>query len=289
MGVDALSWRFVAIWACVCLLSGCSQLGAYNAVVPKDGATRIADDVAYGSDPRQMLDVYAPQSDQSVKGTVVFVYGGSWDSGSKSDYEFVGRAFAGYGYVTAVIDYRLVPDIRYPEFVRDTAKAVAWTVRNIERYGGKSDRVFLIGHSAGAYNVMMTALAPEFLGKEGLSPAVLSGAVGLSGPYDFLPLQVDATKNAFGQVPNLERTQPVNRVAPSTAIPPIFLATGLEDDTVLPRNSERLARELHDAGKSADIRTYAELGHVGTLMALSKPLRSRAPVLSDVLEFLGRR
>jgi acetyl esterase/lipase len=281
----------VTLWlAClaICLgfLSACSQLGAFNAVISKDDATRVARDVTYGPDPRQRLDIYAPPKGRTVRGTVVFVYGGSWDSGAKEDYSFVGRAFANNGYTTAVIDYRLVPRIRYPAFVQDTAKAVAWTVRNISEYGGNPDRVFLIGHSAGAYNTVMTAIAPEFLRAEGLEPSALSGAVGLSGPYDFLPLDVEATREAFGGVRNLETTQPVNIVNRGRASPPIFLATGLRDETVMPKNSEALGHELKAAGKIVELREYPDLSHVGTLLALSKPFRGRAPVLHDVLKFM---
>lgn len=267
------------------LTAGCSRLGAFDAVIPKDSGSHLAaSDIAYGDQPRQKLDVYMP--DSAARGTVVFVYGGSWNSGDKSDYGFVGKALASRGYATVILDYRLVPDVRYPVFVQDTAAAIAWASRNMASLGVKPRKLYVVGHSAGAYNAMMVAIAPEFLAREGLSTAALSGAVGLSGPYDFLPLDVDETREAFAGIKDLKRTQPVDRVVRATPIAPAFLATGDADTLVMPRNTYALASRLRAAGKSVQSKTYPGVDHTGTLLAIAKPLRDRAPVLDDVVSFL---
>lgn len=270
--------------------AGCSRLGAFNAVVPKDGGVKVAASaVAYGADARQKLDIYAPSDATASKGVIVFFYGGSWNSGDRGDYAFAARAFASRGYTTAVLDYRLVPEFRYPAFIEDGAKAVAWVHRNIARYGGDPDRIFLVGHSAGAYNEMMVALAPEFLRVEGLQTNVVKAVVGISGPYDFLPLAVDETREAFKGVSNLPATQPINRVARNRYAPPMLLLHGEADDFVYPRNSKRLAAVLRRAGHSVEERYYPGVDHVGTLLAISRPLRDRAPVVDDVVRFLDAR
>ncbi len=267
-------------------LAGCSPLGAFNAVIPKDrGVTVVARGVSYGPEPRQKLDIYAPPEGAGNNGVVVFVYGGSWNSGSKSDYAFAGRAFAAQGFVTMVFDYRLVPAIRYPVFVEDSAKAVAWAYRNAATYGGDQKRLYLVGHSAGAYNAMMVALAPQFLQAEGLSPSILRAAAGLSGPYDFLPLDVDSTREAFSRAPDLPATQPINYVRPGRATPPIFVATGDADDLVKPRNTRALAAVLRGAGHRVEEKYYPGIDHAGTLLAIAKPLRKNAPVVEDVAGF----
>ena len=141
-------------------LSGCSSLGVLNAVLLKDsGSTLAASDVSYGSDERQKLDVYAPSDEPAniKRDVVVFVYGGSWDNGSRSNYSFAGRAFAAQGYVTVIGDYRLVPEHPYPDFVQDTASVVAWAHRNAARFGGDPDRVTIAGESAGAQDVVVAA------------------------------------------------------------------------------------------------------------------------------------
>jgi acetyl esterase/lipase len=267
-------------------VAGCTQLGAFNAVIPHDRGVRlVASDIAYGAESRQRLDIYRPPAIEASAGVIVFVYGGSWSSGRKQDYAFVAKALAAGGFVTVLFDYRLVPDIRYPVFVEDAAKAVAWTYRNIEDYGGDPERLFLAGHSAGAYSALMVALAPEFLAAEGLPASVVKGIAGLSGPYDFLPLDSDATRAAFGGFAQLERTQPVNRV--SGDAPPLFLATGEADTLVYPRNTRALAKAARQAGVRVETRFYSGVDHAGTLLALSRPLRNRAPVLEDVTDFFA--
>lgn len=275
-----------AIALCLSLVPvACSPLGAYNAVIAKDaGGARVASDIAYGSDARQRLDVYAP--DGPSRGVVVFVYGGSWNSGARGDYAFVGRALAARGYVTVIPDYRLVPTVRYPDFVQDTARAVAWTSRNAAQYGGDAGGLFVVGHSAGAYNALMVALAPEFLADEGLSPSIVTAAAGLSGPYDFLPLAGNVTKAAFGGARDLDATQPVNRAQAGRGTPAVFLAHGEADTVVLPRNSRVLADRLREAGKRVDTKFYPGVDHVGTLLAISRPRRDTLPVLDDLVAFL---
>ncbi|MBS9721906.1 alpha/beta hydrolase [Tianweitania sp. BSSL-BM11] len=271
-------------------LSGCSSLGVLNAVLPKDaGSSQVASDVAYGSDPRQKLDVYAPTNEAATgkRDVVVFVYGGSWDNGSRSNYSFAGRAFASKGFVTVIGDYRLVPDHPYPDFVQDTASVVAWAHRNAARFGGDPNRIFLVGHSAGAYNAAMVAFAPNFLQADGVSPDVVKGFAGLAGPYDFLPLDVDASIAAFGHLSpdDLRLSQPINRIASDTYAPPAFLATGADDTTVRPRNTEQLAEVLRAHGHSVQTKIYPDLGHAGLVLALSRPLRNKAPALDDVVAF----
>lgn len=265
--------------------AGCSPLGAFNALVPQDAARLVARDIAYGPDARQRLDLYAPGDGSASAGVLVFVYGGSWSSGRRQDYGFAAKAFASRGYLTVVFDYRLVPEHRYPVFVEDTARAVAWAKANAPGYGGNPDRLFLVGHSAGAYNAMMVALAPEFLAAEGISTSDLGGVAGLSGPYDFLPLDVDATREAFKGVADLETTQPVNRVRRGTREPRVFLATGDADTTVKPRNTKALDEALKAQGRLVETHLYPGVDHAGTLLAISRPLRGRAPVVEQIDRF----
>lgn len=266
------------------LLSGCSKLGLFDAVVPHDrGAETAATDVPYGPHPRQQLDVYRPQEPSDPRPVVLFIYGGSWSNGSKDHYGFAGKAFAAAGFVTVVADYRLVPDVRYPAFLADNASALAWVQRRIAGYGGDPERIFLAGHSAGAYNAVMLALAPSFLAAEGLDPAVIKGVAGISGPYDFYPFDTEATRAAFAGIENPPSSQPVNRVG-ATA-PPMLLVTGESDRTVRPANTAALARQLAAHGVAHQTRYYPGLDHAGALLAISRPLRRTAPVLEDVVAF----
>ncbi len=270
------------------VVAACSPLGTLNGLnnlAPGDrGVRKLASGVAFGSDPRQRLDVYGPARADGPAPVVAFFYGGSWASGSRAGYGFAAKAFASRGYTVVIPDYRLVPDVHFPAFVEDGAAAIAWTQASIAAHGGDPARVALVGHSAGAHIAMLLALDPRWLRAAGSDPARLRAAVGIAGPYDFLPLSVGATKNAFGQAPDATLTQPINFARRDA--PPILLATGTEDTMVLPRNSRKLAKALQAAGATVELKEYDGLGHVGAVLALSKPFRGRAPLLADTLAFL---
>ncbi len=270
------------------LAAACSPLGLMNAVVPKDaGSTLAAADLAFGPHPRQRFDVYVP--DDGVAGRpaplLLFLYGGSWRQGDKANYGFVGRAFAARGFVTAIPDYRLVPEVRYPDFVVDAGLALAAFRREAPAFGGDGGPVRLAGHSAGAYNAVMLALAPELQAASGIGDGAIRAVAALSGPYDFLPLRVRATREAFAGVADLEATQPVNRVRPDA--PPMLLANGSDDGVVVPANIHRLGAELLALGNTVVLREYAGLGHVGPLVDIARPLRWRSDVLDDVTRFFA--
>jgi acetyl esterase/lipase len=276
-------WRRALPAALIAFATGaCSPLSLFDALVPKDpGVQLVAKDVAFGSGPRQRMDVYRPRTTSSAAlPIIVFIYGGSWQSGSKSGYSFVGRALAGRGFVVAIPDYRPVPQVRYPVFLQDNAAAVEWVIAHAHELGGDPHRIILSGHSAGAYNAAMLALDPRWLGKD---RSRVRGLIGLAGPYDFLPLKGDIVQQAFGGVADPASTQPVRYVQPGD--PPAFLATGAKDDFVRPRNSDSLAARLRSAGVPVERKTYPGVGHVGLLTAIAKPLRGRASVLDDMAAF----
>ncbi len=263
------------------LAAACSPLRTFDAVVPKDGGVRLVmRDAAFGPDPRQRLDVYAPTDGKAVHPVIVFFYGGSWNSGTKAGYSFVGRALAARGFVVAVPDYRLVPQVRFPAFLEDNAAAVRWVRGHVGRLGGDPDRLVLAGHSAGAYEAAMLALDPRWLGAD---RAAVRGWAGLAGPYDFLPFDQPVTQAAFGAATDPRETQPITYAGAGD--PPAFLATGDDDTLVLPRNSDALAARLTAAGVPVQRRRYAGIGHVGLVTAIARPFRHRAPVLDDMVAF----
>lgn len=265
------------------LVAACSPLATFDHLVPKDGGgRRVAEALAYGSDARQRLDIYAPRSaGVGERPVVVFFYGGSWNSGTRSGYAFVGRALAAQGFVVVIPDYRLVPAIRYPAFVEDGAAAVRWTKGHIAGFGGDPAKLVLMGHSAGAYIAAMLAVDDRWLGHDRQS---VRGLVGLAGPYDFAPFDVDVSRAAFGAWPRPEETQPVHWAGAGD--PPSLLLVGAEDKTVLPRNSEALAARLRAGGVPVTLRAYPKLGHVGMILSVARPFRGRAPVVADVAAFV---
>lgn len=266
------------------LLAGCSPLRLINELAP-DETYRRTPDLAYGEHPRQRLDVYEPTRGARPAPVVVFFYGGSWRAGSRADYLFVGEALASRGFVAAVADYRLYPEVRFPAFVDDSAAAVAWMRDKASSFGADPGRLFVMGHSAGAYNAAMVALNDAYLRRVAPPPTKVAGFVGLAGPYDFLPLESRLLRSIFGWPNTSPETQPIRFVSPDA--PPALLITAERDGIVSPGNSARLAARLREAGRPVREVTYARLDHRTLVGALAAPLRDLAPVLDEIAVFVS--
>lgn len=265
------------------VLSACSAGRILNGLAPTAGVT-LTRDIPYTSGHRHGLDMFVPARNEPAP-VVVFIHGGGWTSGNKSNYRFVGAALARRGFLTVVPDYRLFPEVRFPAFLRDNVAAVAWTKAHIARFGGDPRRIFLMGHSAGAYNAAMLTLEKQWLGAADLDPdRDVAGMIGLAGPYDFLPLQDPELRQIFAPSPDLGLTQPITFTRGDA--PPMFLATGTTDLTVLPTNTERLAAAVYREGGRVEARLYPRVNHAGIIGAMAGVLRWLAPTLSDVTTFV---
>ena len=111
------------------LLAACSPAALFDLTVPRAGY-HVERNLAYGPDARQKLDLYVPDRLAAPAPVLLFFYGGSWKSGSKSLYRAFGQAFASQGMIVAIADYRLYPLVRYPAFLEDGALAFAWLHRH---------------------------------------------------------------------------------------------------------------------------------------------------------------
>ncbi len=259
-------------------------LGLLNLLMPKERTShRVARHVRYGAHPRQQMDIFAPRGGSRPWPVIYFVYGGSWNMGERGYYEFAGRALAAAGFVVVIADYRLVPEVEYPTFLDDCAAGFAHVVTHVAEYGGDPSRIALMGHSAGAYSAVMLILAERYLRAMGFADRV-KAVVGLSGPYDFYPFDVDVSIRAFGATADPKATQPVNLVRGD--LPPMFLATGDIDTLVYPHNTVALAAKLRSSGNSVVETHYKGIGHPGTLLALGAFGRRSATVLTDTVAFL---
>ena len=216
---------------------------------------------------------------------IVFFYGGSWKAGNKKMYPFVAATLARHGAVVVVPDYRLYPQVRFPAFLADCADATAWTFAHLGQIGGDPDRVFLMGHSAGAYNAIMLALDPHYLAAAGTSRNLLAGAIGLAGPYDFKPLQEPDVSAVFGAIRNDPSGQVISFA--DAHAPPLLLLAGTADMQVKPRNTTALAARLRQAGRQVEERLYPGVGHIGLVIALAPLFQGKAPVLADVDAFVA--
>ena len=265
------------------LISACSPSSVLNALAPRDGIA-VTNDISYGDGPRHTLDVYAPREAAGPTPVVVFFYGGNWDSGAKAMYRFVGAALAARGVLTVIPDYRLYPQVRFPDFIRDAAGAIAWTRANAAQFGGDPHRLFLMGHSAGAQIATLVALDFTYLRSVGLSPRDVCGVIGLAGPYDFLPLHDAELQVIFGPEAERPRSQPINYA--SSQAPPMLLLAGRDDDTVDPGNTLRLAARLRAMDASVQNELYPGVGHKALIAAFARPLGFLAPVREATVRFV---
>lgn len=274
------AWRYALSTNAVALLDGIDVIAG-----GRSGATLAAHDMPFGPLPAQKLEVYTPAIAGTKRPVLVFFYGGGWRTGSQRDYHFIGRNFAREGYVVVIPGYRLTPDGIFPHMLEDGAKGLAWVRDHVAEYGGDPEQIYLIGHSAGAYNALMLTLDRQWLGREGVPEGFIKGAIGLAGPYDFYPFDSDNSRAAFGAAPRPEATQPVNFARGDA--PPMLLLSGTDDTTVKPRNSLALAKAMSAAGVPTQAVLFKGMSHAGIIMTLARPFDRDRRVKDAVLAFLA--
>ena len=270
--------------------NGPAVLSGVDKLTGGSGGAALRATISTGEHPSQKLIIWGPEDrnpNDPPLPVLGFVHGGSWRSGDPIDYGFIGRAFVPEGFVVALVGYRLVkdgtPDGVYPAMLEDTAQAIAIVQDDIEQYGGDPSRIAIAGHSAGAYNVVMTALEHQWLGRLGKDANAIAGVIGLSGPYDFFPYDSDSTKAAFGPSDADEATQPLNHIRADA--PPMLLIHGEKDALVGVHNSQKLAAAISEAGGTATLKTYPEMTHNDPLISIAAPWRGNRDIVETIADF----
>lgn len=272
------------LYALLLVLAGCSPLAPLNMVIP-DGEYRVLADQAYGDNPRQKLDVYLPRENLQQAPVVVFYYGGSWRGGKRQNYAFVAEALAARGIITVIPDYRVYPEVRYPDFLRDNAAALAWVERERHNWQDSPQGLFVMGHSAGGYNAAMLALDARWLAEQDLSREQLSGWIALAGAYDFIPIINPRVKPVFHHPDTPEDSQPLFHANASS--PPALLLAASPDRLVDPeRNTGQLSEKLRGADVSVDSQVYPSLNHFTLLLAMARPFQGWEPIADQVRDFV---
>jgi len=241
-------------------------------------------DIPFGDGPRLKLDAYVPGGARR-RPIIIFWYGGIWMKGAKEQYRFVGAALANAGYVTIVPDYRLFPEARFPEFVRDGARAVQWVHEHALELGGDPNTIILMGHSAGAHLAALLALDERYLRDVGGSRAWIRGWIGLSGPYALNHKRILVLRDIFREPYTEADWQPVRLVTRDS--PPALIIQGKRDWMVSLREAVALDTALTTSGVRCELRLYDDTGHWGTVSGLSVVIRFRSRTLEDVTSFVG--
>ena len=274
--------RLLIVFAPILTACADSALMVANTLARFDDYSLTANQ-PYGTHTLNRLDIYRPR--EKAQGTVIFFYGGCWGACTtftREHYRFVGQALASKGYVAVIPDYRRYPEVRFPQMMQDSAAAVAWVSNNIARFGGRADRIFLMGHSAGGHMAAMLTVNERYLGAE--LHHNIRGFIGLAAPYDFIFDKPYLPKVFAGL--DYSESQPSHFVDGSE--PPLLLLYGREDRDVYLRNIVNMTKTVRQKGGKVEPHIYDGVDHTGILAALSIPYRSRFDVMDDIAAFLQR-
>ena len=274
-----------------------SALAIVNGIT-SNGGVGVSKNILYGDEPNQDLDIYYPKplakamnstiNDIAIHDSypmVVFVHGGSWESGSKDEYAFVGQSLAKAGYVTAVINYRKAPEHLYPDYVEDTAQAIAWSYKNAESLHADPKRLAVIGHSAGAFNAVAAVANEDFLAPYGVKPKDIATVIGIAGPYSY-DFRKFSSRTAFGASATPETVMPDRQI--KGAQPPYLLLTAEKDKVVHVTNTIKMTQALKAAGVKVETGEIAGASHATSIGAMAPPLRWVNDVRTQVLSYLDK-
>jgi acetyl esterase/lipase len=270
---------------------------------PAEGVKR---DLAYGSDPKQTLDIHPPGvKTKSGIPVLIYFHGGGWISADKSNYNGICARLAQNGFLVVNVNYRLAPRHRFPAQLQDVAQAVAWIRRNVAAHGGDHNRIVMVGDSAGAQLASWYASAlhkPELFAQAGIDADIsemrVQGLLLFYGVFDFetvldtrFPFIKTYARSFLGAEPeryraNARLASPIRHIVRD--LPPVFLCAG-EKDKLFPQ-TVAYANALKDEG--VDCRTLLfsrdHLAHHGFLFfRWLKPSRLAFAAAGEFLQDLG--
>lgn len=265
------------------MVSACSSASFFVANMPVAFSdSKRHENISYGEYQWQKLDIYVPKNISKPAPVLVFFYGGRWSFGTKEQYAFAALPFVEKGYIVVIPDYSKYPDVKFPVFVQDAAKAVAWTHDHIGEYNGDKERLYLSGHSSGAHLAALVSADPQYLKSYSKSRNIITAFAGLAGPYDFIP-EDDDLKDMFGPPENYSNMQVPSFIDGNQ--PPMLLLHGADDTTVIQRNLNRLRDKIGQKGGAVETKIYPGIDHKEIVGALSWVWHDKAPVGDDMIAF----
>lgn len=287
--VPVLSWDdgpflWIVLVVLLLMMPGCTRAAFVAANLPTYFDHVAVHDRAYGPERSQKLDIHVPADPgDKQRDVIVFFYGGRWTYGTKEDYRFVGATFAKRGFLVVIPDYRKYPTVRFPGFVQDGAKALAWVFDHIAEFHGNPARIHIVGHSAGAHIGALLVADPHYLADEGKGRSLtVQDFVGLAGPYAFTPDEPDL-EDMFGPPQNYPRMQVTTFI--DGMQPPMLLLYGDKDTVVKRANLEKLEQRVMQKGGCVRSIIYHDVDHTNLLGALSWWPQRRASVIDDIERF----
>lgn len=267
-----------AMIAAATALASCAPVSLLNGITPSSTFERTKN-ISFGDGERDELDIYRAEKPKADAPVLLFVHGGSWDSGSKGMYKFLAEGFTKSGYDIVVPNYRIYPEAKFPNFLVDNANAVAFTAETFP-----DRKIVLIGHSAGAYNVLMLGLRDEYLSGAGVDRCkTIAGVVGLAAPTGIVPLESARLVEIFPDRFTADDAVLNNVTGPA---PAVFLGHGESDTTVYPRNSTALAEKITARSGKAKVEIYPGQSHIDVVKVLSRHFDGDATLKADIIKFI---
>ena len=242
------------------------DVGSYalNRLTPRKGYF-VQENVAYGLRARHRLDLFRTQTPREHRPLIVFVHGGAWMHGDKKDYRFIGEAFAKEGFDVAVINYHLAPEHIFPTSIDDLSLALNFLNVHQQKYQISTEKVVLMGHSAGAFNVMSALYHPKPY--EIQCRSQITAIIGLAGPYHFDYKGDPICADAFDQNKPYQEVMPYYFVESNTV--KHYLLVAENDDIVGLSNAVDLDRKLKEKGNYSQLWTVPRMGHISMIGSVS--------------------
>jgi len=255
---------------------------------PRKHDVQAIKDVPYYEGPgahpvKHKLDLFLPKGEKDFP-VVLFVHGGTWTRGDKNRfgvYSSLGSLFARHGIGAVVTNYRLSPDVQHPEHVKDVARAFAWTYRNIGKYGGRKDEIFVCGHSAGGHLVSLLATDETYLKAEGLNTKAIKGVMSISGVY---AIPENLLPSVFGTDAEVRKqAAPLNHVHEGT--PPFLIVYAGLDLPTIDKMSVDFCKCLQDSKCQAQLLEVKDRNHMSIIFSA---VRDDDPTATALLGFIAR-
>jgi acetyl esterase/lipase len=255
-------------------------------VVGGDFPVEVVPDIAYvegpDADKKQKLDLYLPKGQKDVP-VFFFIHGGAWRSGDRKLYGALGRNFARNGVATVIISYRLTPQVQHPGHIQDVAKAFAWTVKNIAKYGGNPSEIFVSGQSAGGHLAALLATNEQYLAAEKLSAKAIKGVVPISGVYLFADHPM--LKGVVGKEPDAYiSASPLKQVTGRE--PPFLIMYADKDFKTCDAVSKAFAEALQAKKVPARVVEIPDRNHISIIFKMAASAED--PVSQETLKFIAQ-
>lgn len=276
---------FIIISAALLTLSGCSlkRINRSKNIVYTDSGKTVK--------TPQELSIFAPRKQKELSNVLIFIHGGNWNSGKKSQYNIIGNHWAKKGIVYVIIDYPLSPAADYKEMAVASAKSVKWVKENISRYGGNPERIFLSGHSAGGHLAALISIDNQYFEELGIknpiTGTVLIDAAGLD-MYGYLAEEKFAKDhtylNTFTSDPKIwKEATPLYHLHKN--MPPMLIYRGGKTYPSILESNEKFIKALQDYAPGTPYHIQEKKKHIPMITQFFNPWNKR---YDEIIRFMEK-